>query len=300
MFRAFTSRKPWAAALLTALLGPVIGMCYIGRGQLAVAYIIVTIALALLIFGAAYLGLAPVHPADTMRCLLIALQVGGVAHVFFEARRYDAARPVEWYTRWYVLVAFVLLPLLLPFAFRQMLYAPFRMPSVSMSPNVNQGDYLFAKSFAYTSGPPQRGDVVIFKVGADSYIKRVIGLPGDMVQVKNSVVYINDSEVPRKKLDDFPMPENGAVKAVAHYAETLPEGVTYPILDETNNAPLDNTPVYVVPDDYYFVLGDNRDQSRDSRDMDKIGFVHGDNITGRAARILWHAASGSLDFKRIP
>jgi signal peptidase I len=299
MNNPFNTRKPWLAALLTALLGPVIGMCYIGRGRLAVAYILVTIVLALLLFAAAYLGFAPVHPADAMRWLLIALQVGGVAHVFFEARRYDHTKPIEWYARWYVLVAFVLLPLLLPFAFRQMMYAPLRMPTASMSPNINQGDYLFAKSFAYKNTPPQRGDIVIFKVGADSFIQRIIGLPGDMVQVKNSVVYINGIALPRKTLDDSPLPENEAVKAPAYYTETLPEGISYTILDETNNAPLDYTTIYVVPDDYYFMLGDNRDQSQDSRDMAKIGFVHINNITGKAARILWHAKTGSLDFKRI-
>jgi signal peptidase I len=300
MKNPFNSRRPWAAALLTALLGPVIGMCYIGRGQLAVAYIVVTVALALLVFGVAYIGLAPLHPADTMRYLLIALQVGGVAHVFFEARRYDAAQPVQWYARWYMLAVFVVAPLLLPFAFKQILYAPLRMPSASMSPNINQGDYLFAKSFAYASKSPLRGDVVIFKVGTDRFITRIIGLPGDMVQVKNSVLYINDIEVPRKKLDDFSLHENNKIKPITQYMETLPEGATYPIVDETDNAPLDNTPVYVVPDDHYFMLGDNRDQSQDSRDMEKIGFVHADNITGKAARVLWHAATGSLDFKRIP
>jgi signal peptidase I len=105
-----------------------------------------------------------------------------------------------------------------------------------MSPNVNNGDYLFAHKFAYNSQNPARGDVIIIKINNLSYIKRVAGLPGDRIQLKDSILYINDLAVPRKRIEDYSIQDAHGKHVVHQFIETLPEGREYNILVDSNNA----------------------------------------------------------------
>jgi signal peptidase I len=176
------------------------------------------------------------------------------------------------------------------------------------------GDYLFVSKYTYGysryslpfSPPlfsgrifahePQRGDVVVFRLPRDDstdYIKRVIGLPGDRIQMINSVLYINGEPVKRERVQDFiDVDESGRSQRVRRYRETLPNGVSYDTLDLVENGYYDNTPVYTVPPGHYFMMGDNRDNSTDSRVLSQVGYVPFENIIGRAEIIFFSINEG--------
>jgi signal peptidase I len=197
---------------------------------------------------------------------------------------------------------------------RTVAYEPFNIPSGSMVPTLLVGDYLFVSKFSYGysryslplglplfsgrifSHPPTRGDVVVFKLPTDNstdYIKRVIGLPGDHIQVKNGVLYINDQPCPRKRIEDYLYQEgNGAVIPLSQYIETLPNGRQHHIIQMTDNGPLDNTSVYDVPPGKYFMMGDNRDNSQDSRVLSAVGYVPAENLIG-PAQFIFFSTDGS-------
>ncbi|MEO9190851.1 MAG: signal peptidase I [Acetobacteraceae bacterium] len=183
---------------------------------------------------------------------------------------------------------------------RTLLFEPFNIPSGSMIPTLLVGDYLFVEKYSYgyshyslpfapdlfsgriLGSTPRRGDVMVFKYPRDTsvdYIKRVIGLPGDTVQVKEGRLWINGTEVPRQPEGDFEVDDDGVQVALRRYQETLPGGVTHDILKTTETGEANNTPVYTVPPDSLFVMGDNRDNSADSRFW---GFVPMENLVGKA------------------
>ena len=203
----------------------------------------------------------------------------------------------------------VVYAVLIALVVRTVAYEPFNIPSGSMVPTLLVGDYLFVSKFSYGysryslpfglplfSGriffhSPERGDVVVFKLPTDNstdYIKRVIGLPGDHIQMKGGNLYINDQLVPRKRIQDYLYQEgNGTVIPLVQYTETLPNGVQHRIIKMGDNGPLDNTPVYDVPPGEYFMMGDNRDNSQDSRVLSAVGYVPGENLVGRAEFIFF-------------
>ncbi len=192
---------------------------------------------------------------------------------------------------------------------RTVAYEPFNIPSGSMVPTLLVGDYLFVSKFSYGysryslpfglplfSGriffhSPERGDVVVFKLPTDNstdYIKRVIGLPGDHIQMKNGILFINGQPIPRRRTEDYLYQEgNGAVIPLAQYIETLPNGVQHRIIEMSDNGPLDNTQEYVVPPGDYFMMGDNRDNSQDSRVLSAVGYVPAENLIGKAQFIFF-------------
>ena len=173
-----------------------------------------------------------------------------------------------------------------------------------MIPTLLVGDYLFVSKYTYGysrfslplglplipdrifSKAPERGDVVVFKLPRDNktdYIKRVVGLPGDHIQVKDGILYIDDQAVPRRQIEDY-VPEDAPPDApgIPQFIETLPNGRSYHVLDATPNGTLDNTGVYTVPAGHYFMMGDNRDNSLDSRVLTQVGYVPEENLVGRA------------------
>jgi signal peptidase I len=192
---------------------------------------------------------------------------------------------------------------------RTVAFEPFNIPSGSMIPTLLVGDYLFVSkySFGYSrfsmpfapnlfSGRifgrlPERGDVVVFKFPKDNttdYIKRIIGLPGDRIQVKEGQLYINGAVALRSLMGDY-VAEDGIRMIVKEYMETLPNGRRHPILKETDGGFMNNTPEFRVPDAHVFAMGDNRDNSSDSRVMDGngVGFVPVQNLVGRAEFIFF-------------
>jgi signal peptidase I len=192
---------------------------------------------------------------------------------------------------------------LIAIGIRTFAYEPFNIPSGSMIPTLLVGDYLFVSKFSYGyshfslpfapdlfSGRifgrlPQRGDVAVFKYPRDptiDYIKRIIGLPGDRIQVRQGELYINGDLVPRQSEGTYESDENGIRELDREYQETLPDGVKHDILKRTDEGWANNTPEYLVPPDHVFAMGDNRDNSADSRFMDGVGFVPIENLVGRA------------------
>jgi signal peptidase I len=200
---------------------------------------------------------------------------------------------------------------------RTVLYEPFNIPSGSMEPTLLVGDYLFVSKYSYGYSKfslpfspslfagrlfgsiPKRGDVAVFKYPRDTstdYIKRIVGLPGDHIQVRQGQLYINGQMCPREPMGNVDTDDNGYVQREKLYTETLPNGVRHEILkatdgtDASRRAGFDpakefdpnNTIDYVVPPDHVFAMGDHRDNSADSRFMNAVGFVPIENLVGRA------------------
>ncbi len=202
----------------------------------------------------------------------------------------------------------VVYAVLIALAVRTFAYEPFNIPSGSMIPTLDVGDYIFVSKFSYGYSryslpfglplipgriffhPPRRGDVVVFKLPTNpsiDYIKRVIGLPGDRVQVTDGELYVNGKLVPRKRIGDYMVHQAGAIIPLRQYVETLPDGVKHRIIKMTNQGAFNNTQVYHVPPGDYFMMGDNRDNSEDSRVLSAVGYVPAQNLVGRAEFIFF-------------
>jgi signal peptidase I len=211
---------------------------------------------------------------------------------------------------WSETVIIVIEALAIAMFVRIFFYQPFNIPSGSMKETLLVGDYLFVSKLSYGyskysfpfspdlfsgrifSSPPKRGDVAVFKLPRDhttDYIKRVIGLPGDEIQMKNGQLFINGEAVPKVRDGSFTTWEDGRERTIPVYDETLPNGVTYQVLDSDPNGPYDNTGVYKVPAGHYFMMGDNRDNSTDSRVQSAVGYVPLENFIGRAEIIFFSA-----------
>jgi signal peptidase I len=207
----------------------------------------------------------------------------------------------------------MILSVALAMSFRFTLFQPFRMPSGSMQPTLHVGDYFIVSKSSYgysrySAAPfesllppgryharePQRGDVVVFRPEPEpdrDFVKRVVGLPGDRIQMVDGQLTINGQAVAREDLGVHAfVNEDGFTEQVQEYREALPNGVSYLTFDRTPRGELDNTSVYVVPPGHYFMLGDDRDNSADSRVPSVVGYVPFDNLIGRVDLIL---ASGA-------
>jgi signal peptidase I len=207
--------------------------------------------------------------------------------------------------------------LLLAFFFRTFLLEPFDAPSGSMAPTIVVGDYFFASKYRYgysryslpfslpliagrtMGGEPERGDVVVYRQPKDpsiDFLKRVVGLPGDRVQVQAGVLYINGEAIPREPLGEFVDKE--MVIRTRRWRETLPNGRRYEVLDNGDGhiAGIDDTQTYTVPPGRYFVMGDNRQRSVDSRfpEAQGGGLVPFENLIGRVEMIFYSPDSARI------
>jgi len=171
-------------------------------------------------------------------------------------------------------------PVCLCFFRQRIRVCPYSIVSHSMLPTLKERDYHFADLRAYTDKEPERGDVVVFRFNNSVSVKRIVGLPGDKVQLINGRLNINSVELPISPLPDYTYRDHTNHEIVAkQFQETLPNGVSYPILSIWDASDFDNTPEFVVPETRYFVLGDNRDGSNDSRA--DVGFVPRGDLIGK-------------------
>ena len=198
--------------------------------------------------------------------------------------------------------------LIIAIIIRSLLIQPFYIPSSSMEPNLLVGDRLFVTKYSYgyskhsfpfspplfkgriLESKPERGDVVVFKTPADNrtdYIKRLIGLPGDQIQFIESNLYINNNEVLKSRISNKDLIYCGSKKInVFTFEESLPNGKSYNSV-YLKDYSFQNSDRFIVPEDHYFFLGDNRDCSKDSRFLSSVGYVHQNNLVGKAQFIFF-------------
>ena len=198
--------------------------------------------------------------------------------------------------------------LLIAILIRSLLFQPFYIPSSSMEPTLLVGDRIFVSKYTYGysrhsfpfspnfsnkrffSNKPKRGDLVVFKTPADNrtdYIKRLIGLPGDAIQFVNGNLLINGNKIPRNKVESTEIIRCGKFRLETQsFIETLPNGTKYLAVYKKRGT-LQNTKKFVVPSDHFFLMGDNRDCSKDSRYLDSVGYVNNLNLVGEAKLIFF-------------
>lgn len=212
----------------------------------------------------------------------------------------------------------IVIALVLALGFRSLAYEPFHIPTGSMKSTLLVGDYLFVSKYSYgysrysfpfglplfggrvmELNQPKRGDVVVFRYPSKphiDFIKRLIGLPGDRIQLKEGIVYINGEALKRQPLTNYADDENKSnVKSVPRFSETLPEGKVISILKEYKMGSADDTQLFIVPPKHYFMMGDNRDNSHDSRYLDDVGYIPEENLVGRA-EVIFFSTDGTAQF----
>ena len=216
-------------------------------------------------------------------------------------------------SEWVETIIVVVEALLIAIVLRSFLYQPFSIPTASMQQTLMIGDYFVANKFVWGYGKhsfslgrygdftaldfelpianrilgrdPNRGDIAVFRPVPQNveYIKRIVGLPGDRIQMREGRLYINDVMVEREAIGTATDTDSSSQSVqVTVYRETFPEGTTHTIQEIADNGPLDNTQVYVVPAGHYFMMGDNRDRSADSRVLSQVGYVPAINLIAKA------------------
>jgi signal peptidase I len=222
---------------------------------------------------------------------------------------------------WAGLIKTMLIAFFCAAIFRSFLYEPFHIPSSSMEPNLLIGDYIFVSKFSYGysrysfplgldifSGrvfdspkkAPQRGDAMVFRLPSNpkiNYIKRLIGLPGDEIKMVGGHLMINEQEVEKVADGSF---VGGSGVAIKKFIETLPNDQKVTVLDQFDDNIADNTGAYIVPEGHYFVMGDNRDNSQDSRFLGAVGYIPAENLVGKAQIIFFSSSKPFWQFWHWP
>ncbi|MSO93334.1 MAG: signal peptidase I [Rhodospirillales bacterium] len=308
VLQGFRARSPWAAALVAALLSPVAGFLFLGCGWWSVAYGVAWFMPAWVAGAASYFGWTALEGETASVVFLAAIVVLGTCHCYVAAKRWPRDGKRAWYSRWYVLTPVFVVFLIAAPIFKALVYGYYAIPSRSMVPTIEKGDRVIVAMFAYgythhhlpgripgvafgfLLQEPRRGDVVVYKLSTDNptdYIGRIVGLPGDVIQLRDSVLFINRQPEPRFP-DGWVPTDDPKGAPLRRYTEVFPEGSRHQIAEVTENSPYDTTPEFVVPAGGYFMLGDNRDRSRDSRFSNEHGPVPRADILGKAVLILWN------------
>jgi signal peptidase I len=302
-----TSRSWWSTALVSFFSGPFGGFLWIGRGTLAL-FSLVVMSLAGLYLCYSGLPILPGLDLDIQSAVALSNIGAGILSVFLVVPLAGRFKPTRWYSHGLsVLVLAGLVTWLVAFGIRSFLVQPFSIPAGSMNPTLMEGDHLFVSKVAYGysrySVPfgllpiegrlfgkePERGDIAVFKPPQDpafDYIKRIVGLPGEKIQMIGGVLHINDVPVPLDEIGPY-IAEEIEVNSARLQRETLPNGVSYEIINLTDDSFGDDTRPFIVPARHYFMLGDNRDNSMDSRF--NVGAVPYENLVGRAVRLFWNS-----------
>lgn len=298
------SRSWWSTALVSFFAGPFGGFLWIGAGKWAVVSLAVVTATSLYFcyFGVPVLPGVELEIADLTGLTQLAVGVLSVALVLPFAKRF---RPERWYSHGLsVLILAFVVSYAAALGIRSFLFQPFSMPSVSMVPTLKEGDHFFVSKFAYgyshysvpfgllpiegriPGREPERGDIAVFK-GPENpqldFVKRIVGLPGETIQMIDGVLHIKGTAVGLEEIGtDTSEDTKGTLPR-----ETLPNGVSYSIISIIADSIGDNTRTFTVPAGQYFVLGDNRDNSADSRF--NLGTVPYENLIGKAVRLFWNS-----------
>lgn len=299
MTDSIRTRHPVVAALLSLLLTG-LGQFYNGQPRKAVAFFAVAMLPFILMatssgFLLSVQGIVALYAGILV---LLVIWLLSIADAFVVARKLGSIK-LRRFNRWYVYIAVYLLIPIIPSIFDVSFeppVAPYSVPSGSMKPSLLPGDYVFVDRNAYADESPQRGEVVVFKKPPENefdYIMRVVGLPGDILQLEAGILHINGQAVEREKIADFINDSRDVLvprgSALPQYIETLPGGKTHRILEIRGDTGfLDNMAAGIVPDGTYFVMGDNRDNAADSR---TIGVIPSANLVGKAY-ILYFSISG--------
>lgn len=282
--------KRWLATLLSLFLG-CIGMLYLGKGKL---YLIYTLA-TLLMFAAAFLSfnLPLIDLLSLLSLAAFGINIVGAIHTYKLCTNFQEGTRRLWYSHWWGIVGIYLMIIIPIFLFRSFFYEPFHIPSMAMAPNYVRGDYIvisklgygnygsFGFNFIHTTPTKkiQRGDVIVFSYPPNpkiDYIKRVIGLPGDIVSYKSKQLFINNQTMPLKAVGDYQQfHEQFGVLDFKEFEESW-DGIAWQVINFPELPPKDFEAT--VPPNSYFVMGDNRDNSADSRIW---GTVPAQNIKGK-------------------
>jgi signal peptidase I len=281
---------------IALFLGAPALMLWIGRFGLALIYTLVMFIVLLAALYTAGNDLLPLAVTANLGGEVFGqiIAYGTTALAFLHALWINRRAPLRpWYSKWYIaLPAFHVVFLPLAFLARAYVFQPFNIPSASNIPNLMPGDYVMVSKRTHKTRDPMRGEIAVFKLPPDStidYIKRVVGLPGDRIQMKQGVLYINGTPVKLESIDFLPRYNVGA--DYAYFRETLPEGASYVIAEQPGLSVLDDTEEFIVPPGHYFVLGDNRDNSQDSRIQNYVGFIPRENFVGPYAFHFWRAGA---------
>ncbi len=293
-WNSFSERRPAAAAFVGLLLGSAAVMAYLGRWRMALAFFLAGLVgfLALIAFAASqfsplnYWLFAAFHVLGAVVGWVAAKQGSRDAYPFY-ARRGG------------LILLFLVLPLGATVLFKSLVYQPYTIPTNSMAPTFQAGDYVLASEFAYGYGRysfpfllntpffgrhPVRGDVAVFRLPDSEnidYVKRIVGMPGDQVQLRAGTLYLNGEPLPREPVGKITV--DGQEFSV--FRETLPTGRNYEVMELTDDAQGDNTRNFIVPSGQVFVLGDNRDQSNDSR-FALVAYVPLENLFARVDAVF--------------
>ncbi len=317
--------RPWIAALLT-FLGWGLGFYYARQTKAAIRWAFAPFVLSLLIAFAFWIYLLvfrsiPGFFGALQPWMIDVFNVGSSALVAIVAwiavsrqREVEPGSPVRLLGYLGIWLLPLLAALVLASGLRFFYMQPFRIPSGNMEPTLHVGDFVVVSKSSYGFGPystaplvgliqrdststrrPERGDIAVFRPPSEpdrDFVKRVVGLPGDRLQMIDGVLNINGVAVNLEPVGTLEVEiYRGSADVAQAYRETLPNGVNYTVLD-MGESELDNTRVFVVPAEHYFMMGDHRDNSADSRLMSMVGYVPIENFVGRVDHILRSDGAG--------